>query len=180
MIKNILTPCLFPDDITIEMLVPMPLASIPQAFDVSLDEFPAFCGAGSGFGEKVVPDSLLGIRMAPACFFHDICFSIGESWADFHYANGAFRHNLLALIDHQAGPLRRWICRHVAMEYFTAVETAGALVFRDILAYREKYGVGPGNEEYYADVFGHVFQPVDARFHLGRIIRMLRRNEDHD
>lgn len=114
------------------MLVPEYLAG--RHFVVKLENFPRFCGAGNGFGEKVVPDSILGINLRPACFFHDLGFTFGRTWADFHYVNSAFRHNMNVLIDAQGKyRVQRWLTRHIALDYYHTVETAGAVVFSRIM-----------------------------------------------
>lgn len=34
--------------------------------DLPAKKWPTFCGAGGGFGDRVVPDRIHGVRLAPA------------------------------------------------------------------------------------------------------------------
>lgn len=37
------------------------------------------CGPGTGFKEKIIPDSILGVSIKPACAIHDYCYKIFDT-----------------------------------------------------------------------------------------------------
>lgn len=64
-----------------------------------LDEVPHFCGPKDGLGEKVIPDSILTLYIAIACWIHDGMFCILSPRKDNWYvANGVLLLNILMLI----------------------------------------------------------------------------------
>lgn len=98
---------------------------------VPLARFPSFCGAGSGWGDRLVPDTIWFLRIAPCCFIHDLDWlTCAATEVDFHLANVRFRHNLLELIRERS----RWLVVRLlrerrALSYYQAVETAGRRFF---------------------------------------------------
>ncbi len=98
---------------------------------VPLASFPTFCGAGDGWGDRVVPDRIFLLPIAPCCFIHDIDWTIcAATEVEFHLANVRFRHNLLELIRERS----RWLAVRLlrerrALTYYQMVETAGRRFF---------------------------------------------------
>lgn len=87
------------------------------------------CGPGR-FGAKVVPDSLLGLSILPACEIHDYSYAMGESIDDKNEADRVFLNNMLRLIDKAGGwwitiSIRRWLAAH----YYRAVADFGGVAF---------------------------------------------------
>jgi hypothetical protein len=67
--------------------------------DLPLNLWPTFCGPSSGIGDVLVPDRIYGAHIAPACFIHDIEFSITpKKILPFILVNLRFRRNLLRLV----------------------------------------------------------------------------------
>ena len=99
--------------------------------DGPLDKFQPCCGAGHGLGERLVPESVFGVRITPACYIHDHCWALAEpSWADFHAANSIFLHNMLAIIQTRSShKLARAIRNYRALTYYNAVDIAGQDIF---------------------------------------------------
>ena len=89
-----------------------------------IEEFPHFCGAGSGFGEKAVPDSLLGLYTSAACFIHDCCFCLlSPERQNWYIANGILVLNMLMLIIVNGS---KWLViprSLIALQYFWGVMT---------------------------------------------------------
>lgn len=100
-------------------------------FDLPLDKWPTFCGAGDGIGDIIVPDSLHGCHIAPACFQHDIEFSVcPNTRAAFLAANWRFYRNLRALCVVQTSGIRRIRVEIDCLIYYAAVSTAGRKFFK--------------------------------------------------
>jgi len=92
--------------------------------------FPDCCGAGSGIGEKIIPETIFGIRVSKACHIHDDCFDNGEAtWADFHQSNYMFLRNIIAIIVEESHPVFTWFRLVRAASFFYAVDTVGAKVY---------------------------------------------------
>ena len=69
-------------------------------YQMPIEKWPTFCGAGDGIGDKIVPDRIHGVQMAPACFTHDIEWAVTPNTLKaFMLANWHFLRNCLALID---------------------------------------------------------------------------------
>ncbi|PID76818.1 MAG: hypothetical protein CSB24_04630 [Deltaproteobacteria bacterium] len=112
----------------IELIVPDFLVDL-WPHHLRLDDFPSFCGAGSGLGDAIVPEKCWGLVLSPACFIHDISWLVCEaSWAGFHQSNSMFVHNMLALNSRS-----RWLLKQLRayriVSYFNAVDTVGAHYF---------------------------------------------------
>jgi hypothetical protein len=66
---------------------------------LSIQDFPTYCGAGEGFGDKLVPDRIWMQNVSPACFIHDIDFLVASgTWTDFQKCNNRFLRNLRSII----------------------------------------------------------------------------------
>ena len=92
--------------------------------------FPTCCGAGK-VGDWLVPDSIWGVNISPACWVHDQMFAVAPAtWGAFHYANAVFFVNIAAIIQaRSANALIRTLRIARASLYLLAVSTAGASIF---------------------------------------------------
>jgi len=96
--------------------------------------FPECCGSGSAqsLSQKAVPESILGMRVGPACCVHDWMFEHGpQTWQTFHYANSVFLANLLQINRDRGGMwLLRLLRKPIILSWFIAVSsTVGAQHF---------------------------------------------------
>ena len=96
-----------------------------------LDKFPSCCGAGDGFAEKAVPETIYGLKVSAACHIHDNSWEVAEAtWDDFHQTNSMFLRNLLSIIRHKsANGIMRSMRNYRSMTFFTAVDEVGAKGF---------------------------------------------------
>ena len=102
-------------------------------YDLPPDRWPTFCGAGQGFGDAIVPDTIQGVIISPAGLCHDIEFSVSaKTISAFMGANGRFFLNIVALIM-ASDLLPVWKKIKALMKagalYLTAVSTMGVLFF---------------------------------------------------
>ena len=97
------------------------------------NKFPTCCGARNGWQEKLVPDKPIGISFSPACHIHDDCFENGlPTWSDFHQSNGMLFRNLFAIIKAKGTIYNIVAARLLAINYFLAVDTLGAIYYEKI------------------------------------------------
>lgn len=92
--------------------------------------FPTCCGAGK-FGDLIVPDTMWGVNVSPACQVHDDMYEMAEpSWAEFHYSNAILFLNCASIITANS---TNFITRNAriarAAFYLLMVSTAGAPIF---------------------------------------------------
>ena len=84
---------------------------VPEDFKVpyrTIAEFHPCCGAGKGFGEWIVPETIWGLRISPCCYIHDKSWELAEpTWADFHQTNAMFLTNML-IVNYQPA-ISRWL-----------------------------------------------------------------------
>ena len=99
-----------------------------------VEKFPAFCGAGKGWREKAIPETMYRAKVSPACWQHDIEWDVAEpTWEDFHAANSRFLHNLQQLVSVQSGSKIMLILRYIRCNsYYMAVDIAGAAKFWEL------------------------------------------------
>lgn len=97
----------------------------------TVEEFAAYCGAGDGFFNNIVPEKIWGIIISPACYVHDKMWAEAKpTWADFHHSNSVFWANINSLIMEQSKS--RTLARlrlYRAVTYFNAVDSLGASIF---------------------------------------------------
>jgi len=110
---------------------------VPDGFeflDKEIDNYPSFCGAGSGIGDKVVPETIGGMRCSHICHAHD------ESWESapatfngFTVSNALFGFNLTVYLASGNG---NWFKKGWRMFkgglYVTAVSTIGWGIFKSM------------------------------------------------
>ncbi len=93
--------------------------------------FPACCGAGDGIGNLIVPETIWGVPISPACFVHDKMWGkAAPTWEAFHHSNSVFLTNIIAHIQKQSSSkFLEHIRMYRAVTYYNAVNTLGASVF---------------------------------------------------
>jgi len=108
----------------------------PDPFGFPFDhigECPPCCGAGNGFGERIVPETFLLLRVSIVCYIHDECWEIAApTWEDFHQSNAMLMTNALTLIR-RATPILPFIVTPLrvyrAATYYNFVDFLGAPIF---------------------------------------------------
>lgn len=113
------------------------------------DDFPDnCCGAGDGWGEKLVPDYILipqklfswhrsdrYVKISPACAVHDMDWDFARpSWDDFHEANSRLFANVRGIIQARTklgSNTQNYALRFPAI-YAQAVDTLGRKIFWNI------------------------------------------------
>jgi hypothetical protein len=110
---------------------------VPEGFEFlskDIDEYPAFCGAGKGIGDKIVPEYIGGMRVSHTCHAHD--FSWDESkptFVDFILSNFAFGYNLFVyLSSRNSGYLKSKWKAFKGLIYFVSVSTVGWKIFKNL------------------------------------------------
>ena len=96
-------------------------------------DFPSCCGAG--MTDPLVPETMWGLNISPACWVHDRMFEQADkTWADFFQANEIFEHNLETIIDQKSrSRVLKMLRRHRAHIYAKAVYIFGANYFFDTI-----------------------------------------------
>ncbi len=118
----------------VELFAPDGYWKIPEAERVLRN---TACGAGSGIGDLVVPDSVFGIRVTEVCRIHDYMYSVGETEEDRLIADRVMLNNLLRVVEEAKSKCKIpvWctflatIRRYRAMTYYTAVRNFGGPAF---------------------------------------------------
>ncbi len=102
----------------------------------SFSGFPECCGPGPGVGNKAVPESILGMKVSPACWVHDWMWNNGENtWSNFHYSNAVFLCNLLEINEARGGNvILKTLRKPLILGWFTAVAS--------IVGARNFFGLG--------------------------------------
>jgi len=98
----------------------------------TIEDFGAFCGAGKGIGQKLVPETVYMLVISAACFFHDMSWEFSDgSWDDFHQSNSIFLHNLIAIIQKGSkNELLKCLRLYRAVTYYNSVDTIGAKIYK--------------------------------------------------
>ena len=97
----------------------------------NFEEFPSFCGAGKGIGDFIVPETVLWLKITPACYLHDIGWELADpTWMDFHAYNSMFRSNIDSIIHYKSNnTLFEHLRYYKSVTFFSAVDTLGAYFF---------------------------------------------------
>ena len=116
-----------PNDKSILIIAP---DDIHFPFDNPID-YPDCCGAGQGFGEKIVPETIWGVRVSLACFIHDDMWNRSErSWSNFHKSNSIFLRNIINIIQaYSKSQILKRLRLYRAITYYNAVDSFGSNVF---------------------------------------------------
>jgi hypothetical protein len=90
------------------------------------------CGAGEGLGERIVPDTIWGLKISLACFVHDDMFERGEkTWAHFHQSNSIFLKNIINIIHaYSKSRILKHLRLYRAVSYYNAVDRFGKRSFK--------------------------------------------------
>ncbi len=107
------------------VLLEVPIQYVPP--HGRLDSFKNCCGAGDGWGEKLVPDTIWGLNISCACHIHDFSWEIADATTeDFKQTNTMFINNIRAIIDaRSANSFMRSLRSYRAVTYYLAVEELG-------------------------------------------------------
>lgn len=106
---------------------------VPESYINATDEERAAvcngCGT-AGWKGKLVPDTIWGLPVRPACQVHDWMYHLGRTEQDKDEADMVFMRNLIRLINAHGGWLAP-IRRYRATTYYNAVAEAGGAAFWD-------------------------------------------------
>lgn len=90
--------------------------------------FPECCGIGQvgTISQDIVPESILGLKVSPACYVHDWMFTYSpKNFQNFHYANSVFLVNLLQINEQRGGNwLMKSIRKPLILGWFIAVSSS--------------------------------------------------------
>lgn len=87
-------------------------------------------GCGSGWNQPLVPDTIYGLSIRPACCPHDFRYELGGTQEDKDIADRELLDNILSIINnHKKWYYPHWMARHRAMTYYDAVVRAGGSSF---------------------------------------------------
>jgi len=87
------------------------------------------CGPG-GWLSELVPESMYGIDVTPACNVHDFMYLKGQTIQDKEEADRVFLNNMLRIINHESKCfILRWLRRRRALKYYLAVKHFGGPFF---------------------------------------------------
>jgi len=105
-----------------------------EFLDKPLDEYPSFCGAGSGIGDKIVPEKIGGMTCSHICHIHDEWWSSCDpKWIAFLRGNMAFGYNLAVYLGTGGGSFLTKLWRLMkGAAYVAAVSTAGWRIFKKL------------------------------------------------
>lgn len=79
------------------------------------------CGR-EGFENRIVPDTIWGLDISPACRVHDYMYAHADTLADENYADAIFGANLISLIQQKTKfPPLKWLRLRRAYKYIDAV-----------------------------------------------------------
>ena len=88
------------------------------------------CGPGTGWKEKIIPDTILGVCLRPACIVHDVEYHFGETKEDKEEADLNLIHNALVINNRDSKFwLFKMIRRRIILDYYAVVSDFGALAF---------------------------------------------------
>ena len=87
------------------------------------------CGTG-GWKGRLVPETIWGLCVTPACNIHDWMYITGATLADKDEADRVLLNNLLRLVEGAGGwPILQQLRRVRAWEYYEAVHRFGGPAF---------------------------------------------------
>jgi hypothetical protein len=89
------------------------------------------CGPGQKMGDWLVPDTVYGLSIHPACAIHDYEYAMISSPTDRYKADGNFLMNMMTLVDKNTsrmflfGTVLRALRHRRVMKYYEAVRIGG-------------------------------------------------------
>lgn len=100
-------------------------------FEIPLEKWPSFCGTGDGMGDRIVPDTICGAWVQPACFVHDLDWAAGANsiWSEIS-SNWRLYRNLRSLCAAQLSGIKLWRAYARCLLYWAAVSTVGHVLFK--------------------------------------------------
>ena len=94
-----------------------------------IDEMTGGCGPG-GFGDMLVPDTMYGLSVKPACRIHDFQYFVGKTLEDKIAADRIFLNNMVRIINANSGlRILRRLRLIRARTYYTFVQCFGGPAF---------------------------------------------------
>lgn len=88
------------------------------------------CGPGRGVLEKLVPETIYGVRVSQACSIHDFMYAIGHTPLDKDESDMVFLNNMIRLIEAHGG---WWLLQLLRLRrariYYEAVSHFGGPAF---------------------------------------------------
>jgi len=89
-------------------------------------------GCGSGWSAKIIPNTIYGVDIKPACRLHDWSYQAGATIQHKEQADREFLNNMLRLVNakdawYYPTRLARWRAKH----YYDAVVNFGGTAFWD-------------------------------------------------
>ena len=100
-------------------------------FELPLSKFPTFCGIGHGVGDALVPDTIFGARLCPACLIHDFDWAyVNNTRQEFLVTNKRLLKNLISCVNFQLYGSELGLAKVVVYGYYVAVSTIGWLRFK--------------------------------------------------
>lgn len=92
-----------------------------------LGDNPGGCGPGRA-GDHLVPDTIWGLNVKPACLCHDLAYALGRDLSDKENADWCFLNNMDLMIElNTRFPPLKWLRRRRAWVYYKAVCVGGSL-----------------------------------------------------
>lgn len=89
------------------------------------------CGPG-GVGDFLVPDTVYGLSIKPACKIHDWMYTIYNDEAGFNMANQIFIDNMIRINNKDTKyTWLKWLRIRRILKYYIAVKNFGRLFFYD-------------------------------------------------
>ena len=89
------------------------------------------CGSG-GMGDFLIPDTIYGLSIKPACKIHDWMYTIYNDEAGFKLANQIFLDNMIRINNKETKyTWLKWLRRRRILKYYNAVRDFGRLFFYD-------------------------------------------------
>lgn len=87
------------------------------------------CGPG-GIGDFLVPDTVWGLSIRPACEIHDYMYADGRTWDDKRLADKVFLANMVSIVRAKTdNAVLRWLRLQRVRTYYRAVRDFGAISF---------------------------------------------------
>ncbi len=105
-----------------------------------LADYASYCGAGKGFGDVIVPETMWGLTITIACYVHDQMWEMcAPTWEAFHFSNSVFLRNILACINNQSkSSMLKRLRNYRAVTYYNAVDAFGKKIFWNLKDEQDK------------------------------------------
>jgi hypothetical protein len=107
-----------------EVILELPhFLSYEWPHDIAFEKFPSYCGPGRA-GDSLIPDTICGVNIAPACFVHDVDWLVCDgTWLDFQKANNRFLRNLTSIINTKVPLYMRPVAYAKALLFWACVSS---------------------------------------------------------